>query len=291
MVASKVLSRLMLATTVALCLAFVCQAQEQAGAAGTGATADSDAAGVQGTVKAETAVAISMDDLKRLLDRKETPRVQLVTKFSTLTGRAVRIEKGSVFVDVGEERVAVAGVLGLPASQIREIKVLAALSEEERKALQAASEAYLEKVRSQAVQAETPPPATEEAAGDQEGEAGATEATGEPSGAEKGGPAEKKERDLLAIYPPEQGWGPQKVAEITRKRIVLGLQPVDKDESFLRDYDAWCAAYSTKRNQQLEMQAAYQASGQVVPETFVVLPELEPVPSLEGEPWTTNEGQ
>ena len=94
-------------------------------------------------------------------------------------------------------------------------------------------------------------------------------------------PEDGQQRDLLAIYPPEEGWGPAKLADIIHKSVVLHLHPFGQDQQFINDYDAWKTAYESKRNQQLEETAALQGMGKPVPPDFKVLPELEPLPAIE----------
>ncbi len=242
-------------------------------------SAEAPAAQVEGTAggqvaaKAEqtapTSVTVSLDELKELLDRKETPRVELTTTYSKLTGVALKIEKRTISVDVTGEQLAVAGVMGLPLSRIRVIKVLVPMTERERRAADEATRAYLAGITAAAAGA---PGAAPTGAGD-------AAVTGE-----------EETVDLLALYPPQDGWGPEKVAEITHKRVVLHLQAFGKEETFLRDYDAWVKAYNEKRDAQLEVQAAHEKAGTPLPQDFEILPELAPVPSLEGEPWGANQG-
>lgn len=247
-------------------------AEEPAGAETPGAAAS-------GEKQAEdTSIKITLDELRELLKRGETPRIALHTKYTTVTGMALRIEKGQLFIDVTGEQVAVAGVLGTPASFVEHVEVLARLSEAERQETHRASMKYLQNISREPPQeapSDEEPPA--ESAG--EGDAGEAAPGPEPE------LADVPREDLLEKYPPSEGWGPEKAFEITRKRIVLGLNPFGKDKTFLQDYDEWKAAYNAKRAEQIELQAGYEKAGEEPPEDFEVWAELGPVASLEGEPW------
>jgi len=223
-------------------------------------------------------IEISIDELRAMLKKGQTPRVSVKTRFSKVKGQAVRTDDKKVYVDVSQEQVAVAGVVGTPISLVDSIKVLVPLTKEERQAVAGASERYLKALtaskQEEMADEAIPPPVegAEPAVQAQEAEAVSTD-------------PEKRERDLLELYPPSQGWGPGRVFEITRKRIVLGLNPFGKDKSFVEDYDAWVEAYNRRREQQLKMKNAMEADGQELPENFELLPELEPVGTLEGAAW------
>ena len=231
----------------------------------------------------ETSIPITLDELEELLKRGDTPRVTLHTKYAALTGTAVRMEKGQVFIDVTGEEVAVAGVMGMPVSLVKSVEVLAGLTEQQLRQAQEESRKYLQRISSIAAQQE---PSVEEAT-EVEGEGvqaqpqPATSAAAEAPGA--------PDMDLLEKYPPKEGWGPEKVFEITRKRIALGLNPFGKEQTFLQDYEQWKKAYGAMRSAQLEQQRAYEEAGETPPEDFEVWPELPPVPSLEGQPWVEPE--
>jgi hypothetical protein len=229
----------------------------------------------QAPATTQTAITITIGELKQLLQRGQTPRVAVATRFATTTGKALSANERTLFIDVTGEKVALAGVLGVPLSQVSSLKVLVPLSADEMKAAQEASRKYLAGIRQAAAPTPTPP-APGETAGMPAEVAAAQDQTAKP--------------DLLAVYPPSEGWGPEKLADITRKRVVLGLEPFGKDRSFLKDYDAWRTAYLAKRDEQLQQLAAYEAAGQKAPEGFQVLPELGPVPSLGGAPWDPQPG-
>jgi hypothetical protein len=235
----------------------------------------------------ETTLKITVAELAELLKNGDRPRVAVENKFTTLKGTAVKIEKGQIYVDVTGEKVAVAGVLGTPASLVKSIEVIAPLTAEERKKVNEATARYFRSVAQKTGAApderiadEPEKPAVEQASSPKESTADAESESAEV-------PVEK--RDMLALYPPSEGWGPDKLFEITRKRIVLGLNPFGKDKTFQEDYEQWRKAYQEKRNEQLEMQAVYQANNEEPPAGFEVWPELKAAPEMEGVPWGDEE--
>jgi len=238
-------------------------------------------------------VTVTLDELKTLLDRKETPRLSVTNKFGgTAAGRATSIEKGKLLLDVSAEDVGIDGVLGIALGDIVSIKVLIPLTQEETEAARKASSDYLAALRRQMG-------AEAAAAGGLQstdsllmpGEALESTDSGLKSpprvastDSALAGPEEEQPVDPLETYPPAEGWGPKRLAEIVRKAVVLHLEPAGKEKTFLKDYDAWKTAYEKKRNQQLEEEAALKSMNKPIPDGFSVLPELEPVPGLEGAP-------
>jgi hypothetical protein len=256
-------------------------------AAAAAARAKPAPAPVKAVEKAQPAtnaeVAISLDDLKTLLARKETPRISVTNNFGgAVTGRAVGIEGGKLQIDVSAEGIGISGVMGVPLPSIVSIKALVPQSEKEVEAAKAASQAYLASLAST-------PPAAEGIAGTEsslaEGVASTESAVATvPSTESALAVPEAEGADQLATYPPKEGWGPKRLGEIVRKAVVLHLEPAGKDKTFMRDYEAWKTAYEHKRDTQLEELAALQGMNKPVPADFQVLPELEPVPALEGAP-------
>jgi len=241
------------------------------------ASAEADAG--EKAVAEDSSISITLDELGAMLESGRTPRVTLRTKYTTLTGVAQRIEKRQVFIDVTGEKVAVAGVLGVPVSFVESVEVLPQLSDEDRRRIREESTQYLRKIAA-AKEAGAPEQPTAEDAG-----VTPAPAEGEEAAGREAEPAAPPDGDLLEKYPPSEGWGPEKVFEITRKRIVLGLNPFGKEKTFLEDYKEWKKAYDAKRSQQMEQMEEYEAEGKKPPEGFEVWPELGPIPSLEGEPW------
>ncbi len=218
----------------------------------------------------EAAIEVSLDELTAMLEEAKTPRVSLRTRHTTLTGRALRVERGQVFLDVTGERLAVSGVLGTPVTSVRSVEVLVALSQEELRQVEEASALYLRRIRERAAELAEAEPEAEAPAG---------------VGPEIAEPGPTSAAALLEKYPPGEGWGPERVFEITRKRIVLGANPFGKERTFLEDYQEWTRAYNVVRAEQLELLAGWEEAGVDPPEDFELWSELGPVPSLEGEPW------
>jgi len=256
----------------------------QAGAAAKPAPARTPgAAGAAGAVAADTETKVTIDELKQLLQQRQAPRVRVKTGFGgTATGKAVGITGDKLELDVSAESTGVSGVLGVALSNITSITVLVPMTQEEIQAAKKASEDYLGAIGAQEARAE------ELASTGSEMGAGAlasseslveAAASAESNLAEEG---QEEKVDLLAKYPPSEGWGPKKLAETVRKAVVLHLQPFGKEQTFLKDYDAWKLAYENKRSAQLEAVEALKGMNKPVPADMEVLPELEPVPSLEG---------
>lgn len=218
--------------------------------------------------------AVTVPEVQALVSRGESPRLRVTNRFKrTVTGRAVGFEKGKLLLDVTGEGLGVDGVLGVEVASIASMAALVPMTETEKEAARQSTAQYLAGINagpqvpgpSQAPSpsgAETPGTGTEPVAGTIAG-AGA-------------------DRDLLSIYPPSEGWGPTRLAEITRKAVVLHLEPAGKEKEFLKDYDLWRGSYERKRLEQVDELARLQAAGATVPADFKVLPELEPVPALEG---------
>ncbi|HYC76774.1 MAG TPA: hypothetical protein VEI02_04010 [Planctomycetota bacterium] len=52
----------------------------------------------------------------------------------------------------------------------------------------------------------------------------------------------EEERALLAKFPPESGWSPEKFGEIKRRMIVLDVYPNPAEQEFLDHFPAWRSA-------------------------------------------------
>lgn len=229
---------------------------------------------------------ITLDEVKALLARNETPRIRITNRYGgVVTGRAVEIVNEKLNVNVSGEALGVDGVVGVPLTQVVSMQALVPLSDQERTAAEKATADYIagihaaaESRAAQKLESTAPEGFTQAAeAAIESSEAALAESTSTEAETVPEG-----ERDLLAIYPPSEGWGPGKLGEIIRKSIVLHLHPFGKELDFTNDYDSWKQAYETKRVQQIEELTQLQDAGKPVPPDFQVLPELTPVPSLEG---------
>lgn len=222
-------------------------------------------------IPSDTAIPVTVEELRTLLARKEMPRIAVANRFGgRTTGKAVRVDEGKIYLDVTGEGVAIGGILSFPLSRIESVNVFVSLSPLQIAAAEKASAEYLAELK-----AEVSPPAQPPRE---------TTATAQPVQPDQPSQTPESVRDLLQIYPPSEGWGPGRVAEITRKRVVLHLQPFGKERTFLTDSDAWREAYNLKRQEQLAEKARLEAAGAAIPEDFVVLPELPPVEKLAGAP-------
>ncbi len=230
---------------------------------------------------AKAGIAITVDDLASLLERRETPRVKITNRYGgAVTGKAVSIDPAAknISVDVSAEGIGVDGVLTVAMSVVTSIEVLVPLTPDQAASAEQASAAYIAALR-------RPPAAKPEAADVAAVALGVTEAgLMTPASILSTDSAMLPPDDILQTYPPAEGWGPARFSEIVRKAVVLGLQPFGKDKTFLTDYDAWKTAYNRRRDQQLEELAVRQSTNQKVPPDFELWPELAPVPSLEGAP-------
>lgn len=233
--------------------------------------------------KAPTAITVTLDELKQLLKRKEHPRVRIANKFGgSVTGKVIKIGEHKLVIDVSAESVAIDGVMAVDLPLIVSMKILVPLSDAQQKAVEEATAKYLKGLETAAPKPQTHQPEVPSAEGPPSKPAKSVST--KPSKAPEQAKTTTAKRDLLAIYPPSEGWGPEKFGDIVRKRIVIHIQPFGKDKTFLKDYDAWCEAYNAKRNEQLETKAALEGMGKKVPADFKVLPELKPVPTLAGSP-------
>jgi hypothetical protein len=83
--------------------------------------------------------------------------------------------------------------------------------------------------------------------------------TGEPSG-EAPQDREPTLADLLiARFPPEEGWIPERRDEIERRKWVLGVFPSDEEKVFLENYPVWKQAYDAWLARIIERKAAEKA--------------------------------
>lgn len=65
-----------------------------------------------------------------------------------------------------------------------------------------------------------------------------------------------EQKALLAEFPPEAGWGLDKLKQIEARKIRIGVYPNEKEQSFLDNFSAWNEAYELQ-----EAEKARQAGG------------------------------
>ncbi len=243
--------------------------------AATAFAAETRPAAPAGVAAAPSEFPITLDQLRALLARGETPRLRVVNRQGgTVTGRAVGVQSGNLQIDVSDEGLGVDGVFGLPTANVATLTALVPLTADRKKAARDASAAYLADLRAKIAAGKVAGPAPS---------APAIESTSVvPAAVPTRG--ELPDEPLLDKYPPEEGWGPDKVEAITFQSIVLHLPPEGKDKTFLVDYDQWREAYDRMRQAQQDLEAKWKAEGKAAPADFSVLPELKPVPKLAGAP-------
>jgi len=74
----------------------------------------------------------------------------------------------------------------------------------------------------------------------------------------------KENTELMALldeFPPEEGWGQEKVAEIQRRKIVLHVFPDEKQQRFLDVFDKWKQALSVRQQREQAQGAPAKKSG------------------------------
>jgi hypothetical protein len=57
---------------------------------------------------------------------------------------------------------------------------------------------------------------------------------------------ERKLMKLLGDYPPDKGWGEQKIKELQMRRITLGVYPSKEEKLFVEQFEEWKRAVSLK---------------------------------------------
>ena len=63
------------------------------------------------------------------------------------------------------------------------------------------------------------------------------------------GKSDKEEARLLSLlkeYPPDDGWGPEKIKEIERRKLVIGAFPDDESRRFMEIFEDWMKAVELK---------------------------------------------
>lgn len=150
--------------------------------------------------------------------------------------------------------------------------------DERHKALLAEEDARLERLRQQREQKK------QEAAKKQADEAARQRATQE---VEKMLAAER----LLARFPPEMGWGPDKRAELERRKIVLGVYPSPDEKEFLDSFTAWEDALQLrqKREEKLKKELEQAGKGEAGKPDAPASPPKKDAPPA-GEPSPTDHG-
>lgn len=90
---------------------------------------------------------------------------------------------------------------------------------------------------------------------------GEEEAAEEVVSEEEKAAKEKEQRRLLALldeFPPERGWGPEKIKEIERRKIAIGAFPDEKSKRFMGIFEEWMKALKLKEQLEAEKQSGAQ---------------------------------
>ena len=70
---------------------------------------------------------------------------------------------------------------------------------------------------------------------------------------EKEARARAERARLLKEFPPEEGWGPERIKEINLRKIALHVYPNEKERRFIEVFEQWMKAYEeAKRSDKLE---------------------------------------
>jgi len=141
------------------------------------------------------------------------------------------------------------GYIHIPYTQVASVKVIRTLDDVELNALQDG----VRKSRDRALQSE----ADRLAERDRRREAEKTRSakTGEASTLTKDDPEVVAHfESILAEFPPQAGWSPEKKEELYRRMIVSDIYPDEKEQAFLDKFDDWLPAYQwwSLKSQQTE---------------------------------------
>ncbi|MEO0478252.1 MAG: hypothetical protein AAF196_02100 [Planctomycetota bacterium] len=210
-------------------------------------------------------------------------------------GRFVEKHNGSTFVEANPNDRAVGirlwysdntnSYIFLPFHSIARYRIGERLSEEQVRdlgaALQRAADERAEKAREQADARRR-----QREGQNNEGQ-GPTPTPGgpapAPAGESRAPQLSAEEAALLSEFPPSAGWGPEKVAELQRRQVVLGVFPNAIERKFLDNFDAWTAAVK-------KQEAIDKAKAGSVPSPAGG-PGQTPVPGQTPTPGTTGEAE
>jgi hypothetical protein len=193
-----------------------------------------------GPAKPETSEPVALESLAK------GDRVLLLMKNGQqFEGHLAELTPASLTLDFTFSRQKMTGLVTFPRQEVAGARRLSALTKEER-------EVILEKRRqgllqAQAVWTETVGPTAA-------APAKPAEPTAEQKAAEERAAEEKQIADyraLLAEFPPDQGWGPERLAEIRYRYLMratgalgrpIGLALTYQEQRFLQIFDQWSEA-------------------------------------------------
>lgn len=104
-----------------------------------------------------------------------------------------------------------------------------------------------------------------------------------------------EQKALLAEFPPEQGWGYDRMRELEARKIRIGVYPNEKEQKFLDSFEAWNQAFQLwQQIEELKRSAA--PAGEVAPageggtEGAGTAPPIGALPGTSGGPPTAPKG-
>jgi len=168
-------------------------------------------------------------------------------------GQVVAVEPTSIILDFTFSRQRIAGIITFPKANVAVVMRLPELTREQ-KALR------LERRRQQALKARERWSMI--ASTDLKGKPQALSLTPEQKEEHRRAQEEEeveRSRALLREFPPEQGWGPQRLAQIRRRHFILGIPLTYPEWRFWQVFDQWSEAmtivelYDRKRAQEQQM--------------------------------------
>ncbi len=104
---------------------------------------------------------------------------------------------------------------------------------------------------------------------DAERQADATKANGAPEAPKpvQPTPEEAQLLSLLEEFPPEAGWGPEKAAELQRRKVAVGAYPNAKEKRFLENLTRWQQALQVRGRLKVQGAEIGTSSGTATPTT------------------------
>jgi len=215
-----------------LCLVASAWAEEAQPAPPPPAGANAPAQGaVAEPAKPETSEPVALDDLLK------GDRVSLAMKTGQqFEGHVVEVTPTTIKLDFTFSRQKMTGVVTFPREDAAGARRLPALTKEEK-------EAILDRRREGLLEAEEQWTAAVGTAPGAAAKPGAP-AAGEKSAEERA--TEEKQmadyRALLAEFPPDQGWGPELLANIRYRNFIVGLGVSYQERRFWQLFDQWSEA-------------------------------------------------
>jgi len=138
----------------------------------------------------------------------------------SVKGRVLKISTDSVTLDVAPGAAAFTGTLTVASDSITSVRPI-----DELPLLKVTTPAPHPPKSAQEAPPPTPPPSP-----------------GKPS-------TEPERHELLKKFPPEDGWGKEKLENIKWRRVILGLFPSPEEKEFIEAFDAWEKAWEAEEKE------------------------------------------